>query len=96
MNTLGFVASLVVVALTMSFLVAWDSESKFGENLRNETRALFFFPIITLQLVAGLVATGVARVLAHRSPRAKDYLTWRSHEPRHLVRKETHVEVATA
>jgi hypothetical protein len=76
------IASVALVAVIMGFALAWDSNSTFGENLRNEVR-LILYGFIPVGIGATLGTT--ARILAPVSPRAKRYHQRRTsnYQPRH-------------
>jgi len=100
MDTLEFVASLIIVLMVIAFFVAWDSNSTFGANLRNEMRALLYFPAVAYQAAGGIIAPWVASVLASRSVSAASYLArvrnYETREAKHRYRKEEHVELSAA
>jgi len=100
MDMLEFIATLIIVLMVIAFLVAWDSNSTIGTNLRNEARTLLYFPAIVYQAAGGAIAPRVALVLATRSASAASYLTrvrkYETREAKHRYREETHVELSAA
>lgn len=82
-SALEWLATFTVVCVIMGFVVAWDSESPAGENLRHYTRLLGWAALYVFKKPVGWLLGLTAKILAPFSEDIARYRDRRNWMPQH-------------